>query len=400
MSDLPTAAIFVAIPREYDAVRERLNDVELKPKAGETFRIGRLDLDNCSWQIILKETGRGNVSSSQAFTDTFHHFELDLALFVGTAGGLKDVKPGDVIAATQMTHYHRGVENDEFEPRFRSPLANRTAEECARAITQEENWIRYCRFSDCKASHESYTGAVASGEAVVKSENSEIYRRIDDFQGDCIGVEMEGYGFYQATRRKETPKLAIRGVFDYVQSGDEYNDERSLTKEEIEEEGYKRFASEHATAFMTAFLDLYPEYRGQLDAITIETDESVESSSESGKVSETENTDDYQFTSDTELADGLVRGLVDPPSGISSVQDSQIGDADVVELETAEGYPAIGVIRADIATEATVRDVENLRLQFNTDGPLQPNGVILSPKITDAAREKLQNTKSQFIPLS
>jgi hypothetical protein len=91
---------------------------------------------------------------------------------------------------------------------------------------------------------------------------------------------------------------------------------------------------------------------------------------------------------------------VDPPSGISSVQDSQIGDADVVELETAEGYPAIGVIRADIATEATVRDVENLRLQFNTDGPLQPNGVILSPKITDAAREKLQNTKSQFIPLS
>jgi nucleoside phosphorylase len=395
MSHLPTAGVLVAIPREFEAVRDRLDDIELDPRGGETFHVGRLQLENSTWRIVVKETGQGNVSSSQAVSDLVQHFDLDIALLVGTAGGLKDVIPGDVIAATRMKGYHRGVENEEFKPRTRSPEATRTAIECARSLAQDNSWVKHCSFTECTASHDAHTGAVASGEAVVKSDESVVYKRIAQHQSACIGVEMEGYGFYEAAQRKELPKLAIRGVFDYVQAGEGYDDERSLTKSEIEEEGYKGFASEHASAFMMAFLDRYPRYRDQLDAVTVETDGESEDSSTSQVA-----TGEHQFVTDAGLADGLLRGAVELPSGICSAEQSVIGDSSVIELEMSDGYPGIGVVCKDVATPATVRDVEDARAEFTPDGPLQPTSVILSPTITDKAREMLQNYQSQYIKLS
>src|ERR1039458_6089109 len=100
---LPTKALIVtALPVEREGVVRHLSDSRHeRHSSGTQYLIGNFLL----WRVCVAQVGPGNSSAALETERAVRHFGPDLALFVGIAGGVKDVKLGDVVAATKIYGY-------------------------------------------------------------------------------------------------------------------------------------------------------------------------------------------------------------------------------------------------------------------------------------------------------
>src|SRR5436309_2538022 len=96
------AVIFTAIPAEYKAVLAHLKHVqeETHPR-GTIYSRGTFSSVAQSWDVVLVEIGAGNTGATLEGERAVSRFQPDVILFVGVAGGLKDVQVGDIVAATK-----------------------------------------------------------------------------------------------------------------------------------------------------------------------------------------------------------------------------------------------------------------------------------------------------------
>ena len=62
----------------------------------------------------------GGIPAALEVEKALTFFSAPIALFVGVAGGLKDVQRGDVVAATKIYAYEAGKAAQRFEPRRNS----------------------------------------------------------------------------------------------------------------------------------------------------------------------------------------------------------------------------------------------------------------------------------------
>src|SRR6266568_8840140 len=113
------AVILTALPVEYQAVRIHLTDLheEVHPQ-GTIYERGTFFASkNRLWDIVIVEVGKGNACTARESERAINYFQPKVILFVGVAGGLKDVKLGDVVAATKVYGYESGKANITFQPR-------------------------------------------------------------------------------------------------------------------------------------------------------------------------------------------------------------------------------------------------------------------------------------------
>lgn len=238
------AVIVTALPIERTAVVEHLRDVsELPPLLGSIYRRGVFDDCPSPWDVIVAEIGAGNVGAAAEAERVISHYLPDVALFVGIAGGIKDLKHGDVVAATKVYGYESSKDGDEgFTSRPAVQLTAYALEQRARYEAGEEDWrqrIRRVTPASGKPLPDAKVAPIAAGEKVVASNLSSTYTFIRSHYSDAVAVEMEGLGFLLGVHMNQpTQGIVIRGISDLV--GD---------KGDLNDQTWQPIAARHAAAF-------------------------------------------------------------------------------------------------------------------------------------------------------
>ena len=240
------AVIITALPVEYLAVKRHLKNIsECTHSQGTVYETGEFENpDGSIWEVLLAEIGAGNPGAAGETERALAFFDPEVAIFVGVAGGVKDVSLGDVVVATKVHAYESGKVNEDFHIRPDFNVSSYSLQQRARAEAKRDDWRN--RLIDRSEAH-VFLGPIASGEKVIASRRSELYRFITSNYGDALAVEMEGKGFLQATHSNRlTQALIVRGISDLINK-----------KRQSDARGWQTRAANNASAFAFEILAKY-----------------------------------------------------------------------------------------------------------------------------------------------
>ena len=239
-SSSPCVVILTALSVERQAVAAHLLNLhEGTHPEGTVYWHGSFPSERCEWQAKLVEIGSGNADAAFETERAISYFKPEVTLFVGVAGGLKDVHIGDVVVANKVYNYESGKASIVFQPRPQVGNATYRMEQRARADAGNRNWLK--RIKGPAPLHEPtvYVAPIVAGEKVINSTRSDIYLSVRDQYSDALAVEMEGHGFLRAVRANQfVNALVIRGISDLVEG-----------KSKEDANGSQVLASRHASAF-------------------------------------------------------------------------------------------------------------------------------------------------------
>jgi nucleoside phosphorylase len=241
---MPCAVILTALRVEYLAVRAHLTALreEIHPK-GTIYERGRFDSESQVWDVGIVEIGAGNVGAALEAERAIAHFSPDVLLFVGVAGGIKDVAIGDVVASTKIYGYESGKAEQRFKPRPEIGLSAYSLEQRARAEARKGDWLQRLT-TVIEPTPRVFVAPIAAGEKVVASTKSEVFEFLRENYGDAVAIEMEGLGFLEAARANQNVMaIVIRGISDLI-------DEKGAA----DKAGSQEIASFHASAFAFSML--------------------------------------------------------------------------------------------------------------------------------------------------
>ncbi|PSB33755.1 hypothetical protein C7B82_04330 [Stenomitos frigidus ULC18] len=236
---MPSVVILTALQVEYLAVRAHLNEWNEEIYRDTIYERGRFIANGQVWDVVIVEIGMGNDGAAAEAVRAIDRFNPDVMLFVGVAGGIKDVALGDVVAATKVYGYEYGRAEEQFLPRPELgegayKLVNR-----ARAEARKTDWLRRVQSSVAGSKPRVHAAPIAAGEKVITSTRSPIFGFLRQQYSDAIAVEMEGFGVLKAARMDQrVAAIVIRGISDLIDR-----------KEEMDTAGFKEIAARHASAF-------------------------------------------------------------------------------------------------------------------------------------------------------
>jgi nucleoside phosphorylase len=251
------AVILTALGVEHKAVEAHLKPLEPSTRLSEKihqngtiYTQGQFKAHNCNWNVAIAQIDMGNASAGIEAVRAMMQFNPRVILFVGVAGGIKDVKIGDVVAASVVYGYECGkLTDDRTLPRPKLGEADYDLKQRAQAEARKDDWREQIRSGATSSETTSsvYVKPIAAGEKVIASRKAEVYEYLREYYDDAIAVEMEGFGFLKATQQvKNVSAMVIRGISDLI---DGKNDD-SVEPEQIRQQK----AARHASAFAFTLL--------------------------------------------------------------------------------------------------------------------------------------------------
>lgn len=201
--------LLCAVQVEWECLRGLITDPVEDSLLGDPAIRGRFEFDGRSLSVALVEVGMGLASSAMATLGAVGEYRPSLVLFVGIAGGIKDVEIGDVVIADKVYPYEVGKVQDGA---FQSRSDTRTVP------ADLDNIARKLQKSFSPSGYRVFVGALASGEKVVADIASEELRRIRSHARDSLAVEMEGSAVLGAIDRAplDPDYFLVRGISDLV----------------------------------------------------------------------------------------------------------------------------------------------------------------------------------------
>jgi nucleoside phosphorylase len=236
--------ILTALDIETKAVLPHLVECSSRThNRGTIYFTGMCDGKDGPWRVAVAEIGMGNVRAAIHAERAIAEFSPKLAMFVGVAGGLKDVRLGDVVAASKVVGYEGGKAAEVFKSRPDVGNTSHRLEQRARYEVHRGDWLKRIKAATGGPASDrnpvAKVGPIAAGEKVVTSRASPTGAVIDQIASDALAVEMEGSGFLSAAHACEgLPAIVIRGISDLVEK-----------KTESDAAGWQPKAAAHAAAF-------------------------------------------------------------------------------------------------------------------------------------------------------
>jgi nucleoside phosphorylase len=172
-----TVVIVTALDIETRAVLRQLGDWNEEVVQGTVFYTGTFD----DWFVAVVEVGPGNVGAAAIADRGIGHFRADVALFVGVAGGVKDVTLGDVVVGSKVYGYEGGKDTESgFLPRADLQHSAHALEQRARAIAKRIRWHARLDRSINDGSPSLVVGPIAAGEKVVASSRARTAKFLEE----------------------------------------------------------------------------------------------------------------------------------------------------------------------------------------------------------------------------
>jgi nucleoside phosphorylase len=201
--------LLCAVPVEWECLKKVISDAVADPILSDPAIRGRIEFDGLSVSAALVEVGMGLTNSALSTLKALDTYRPALVLFVGIAGGIKDVEIGDVVIADKVYPYEIGkVKDGQFQARFDTRTVPAELVGTARKV----------RASFAPGGYQVFVGALASGDKVVADINSTELSRIRGLGGDSLAIEMEGAAVLSAIDRAEVDPdyFLVRGISDLV----------------------------------------------------------------------------------------------------------------------------------------------------------------------------------------
>jgi nucleoside phosphorylase len=238
---IPRAVILTAIPLEYKAVRAHITNLEelVHPK-GNVYEKGIFTGLYHDWHIGIAEIGAGNYSCAMEAERAITYFDPEVILFVGIAGGIKDLRLGDVVAAEKAYGYESGkITAKGIQTRPDVGKSSYIIFERAKAEARRDDWKARLPAADQTKDIKIIAKPIAAGEKVVAATRSDVYKLIKSHYNDAVAVEMEGSGFFEACHANgDLQFLIVRGISDLLSK-----------KSATDAQGFQEFAAQNASAF-------------------------------------------------------------------------------------------------------------------------------------------------------
>lgn len=254
--------ILTPIPVEHEAVMAHLTERTEEIVGGSRYVKGNFEGRHHRFEVVVQQTGSGDSTIALATQKAVRLFSPVAVLLVGVAGGVKDVSIGDVVVGTKYYGYEHAKESDSgtkarpFAGTYSKPLRA-----MAESVGANRDWWR--RLPDGQLPNVVF-GAIASGNKVLASTESPLYRLLMDSYNDTTAIEKEAAGFGEAMGDYPTiHAINIRGISDLLDG-----------KSQAEAAGSQPLAARHAAAFAFELINQLNtayfsptgvEFRSQLD---------------------------------------------------------------------------------------------------------------------------------------
>lgn len=216
------AVVLTALGAEAEAVTAHLEDCrEVAHPHGTRYQRGSWGSEE-GWDVLVAEIGAGNQGAAAHAERAIAFFKPEVALFVGVAGGLKDVGVGDVVFGTKVYGFHSGKDDGELKPRPDVYRAAHDLEQAARSLRRSGGW------SASGPEPQVVVGPIAAGEVVASAAQGQTVQWIRQQYGDAVAIEMEGAGFLAALHQNSGVRGAVvRGISDLVEGKNAREDEQT-----------------------------------------------------------------------------------------------------------------------------------------------------------------------------
>lgn len=241
----PVAVLAMPLPVEYRAVLGLLTDCSFTERTvrGTVFKTTEFQGRHGVWTLALTMTGRHNEAAAVAVERAVAEFAPQAILLVGVAGGRRDSRIGDVIAATEIYGYESGEDSGEgYLTRIKTLRSTHRLAQQAHQVEVEGTWFERIGGEERPRVHHR---PIAAGSKVITGVRSATAELIDRHCGDAQGIDMEGFGALDAAwHTGGVEAMVVRGVSDLLgdktKSADEHRQPR---------------AARHAGAFALALLE-------------------------------------------------------------------------------------------------------------------------------------------------
>lgn len=256
-----TILVLTALELERQAVLSHLENVqqEMHPETGTDYQIGYYSTPTGKFKIVVGKTDQTNTNAGIETERALSHFSPSHAFFVGVAGGLKDVKVGDIVIGKAVFGYERGKETEKgFLLRPQHGYSSYDMERIAESYGNSDEWKKLAEtLVDQKffPSISVYSGTIAAGEKVMTNVDSDNLQFLQTYVSNAYAIEMEGLSFLEACRPySQIKSLLLRGISDLI-SGKDGSDKK----------GSQPYASQNVSAFLFGLINKIAEQTVTVD---------------------------------------------------------------------------------------------------------------------------------------